>query len=174
MRVEHHHEPESTTCPMEGCGQPMQRVGQDVSERLDILPAQFFVHRHIRGKWACRCCQILVQEPVEPQIIDSGMPAARCRPGGAHAGQPLRRSPAELPARGHQRTAAARTRCALKAKFESMNIRKGHKKSVIALAHKMLRIIFAMLNTGQHAGGVFHVKWLWRPGECSARPPGGL
>ena len=55
-----------------------------------------------------------------------------------------------------------------------MNIRKGHKKSVIALAHKMLRIIFAMLNTGQHAGGVFHVKWLWRPGECSARPPGGL
>ena len=45
--------------------------------------------------------------------------------------------------------AAARTRCALKAKFESMNIRKGHKKSVIALAHKMLRIIFAMLNTGQ-------------------------
>ena len=46
--------------------------------------------------------------------------------------------------------AAARTRCALKAKFEAMNIRKGHKKSVIALAHKMLRIIFAMLNTGQH------------------------
>ena len=46
--------------------------------------------------------------------------------------------------------AAARTPCARKAKFESMNIRKGHKKSVIALAHKMLRIIFAMLNTGQH------------------------
>ena len=76
VRVEHHHEPENTTCPTEGCGQPMQRVGQDVSERLDIVPAQFFVHRHIRGKWACRCCQILVQEPVEPQIIDSGMPAA--------------------------------------------------------------------------------------------------
>ena len=54
----------------------MQRVGEDVSERLDIVPAQFFVHRHIRGKWACRCCQLLVQEPVEPQIIDSGMPAA--------------------------------------------------------------------------------------------------
>ena len=75
-RVEHHHEPENTTCPTQGCCQPMQRVGEDVSERLDIIPAQFFVHRHIRGKWACRCCQILVQEPVEPQIIDSGMPAA--------------------------------------------------------------------------------------------------
>ena len=75
-RVEHHHEPEDTACPTPGCGQPMQRVGQDVSERLDIIPAQFFVHRHIRGKWACRCCQILVQEPVQPQIIDSGVPAA--------------------------------------------------------------------------------------------------
>ena len=75
-RVEHHHEPENTTCPTQGCGQPMQRVGEDVSERLDIIPAQFFVHRHIRGKWACKCCQILVQEPVEPQIIDSGMPTA--------------------------------------------------------------------------------------------------
>ncbi|WP_309639229.1 IS66 family transposase, partial [Methylibium sp.] len=76
VRVEHHHEPEDTTCPSPDCGQPMVRVGQDVSERLDIVPAQFFVHRHIRGKWACRCCELLVQEPVAPQIIDSGMPAA--------------------------------------------------------------------------------------------------
>ena len=75
-RVEHHHEPEDTTCPSAECGQPMVRVGEDVSERLDIVPAQFFVHRHIRGKWACRCCELLVQEPVAPQIIDSGMPAA--------------------------------------------------------------------------------------------------
>lgn len=71
-RVEHRHEPESTTC---GCGQPMVRVGEDISEKLDIMPAQFFVHHHIRGKWACRCCQALVQEPVEPHIIDKGMPA---------------------------------------------------------------------------------------------------
>ena len=72
QRVEHRHEPESTTC---GCGQPMVRVGEDLSEKLDIMPAQFFVHRHIRGKWACKCCQVLVQEPVEPHIIDKGMPA---------------------------------------------------------------------------------------------------
>lgn len=54
----------------------MVRIGEDVSERLDIIPAQFFVHRQIRGKWACKCCQTLVQEPVEPQVIDKGMPAA--------------------------------------------------------------------------------------------------
>jgi transposase len=72
-RVEHRHEPASTTCE---CGQPMVRVGEDISERLDIVPAEFFVHRHIRGKWACKCCQVLVQEPVQPQIIDKGMPTA--------------------------------------------------------------------------------------------------
>jgi transposase len=72
-RVEHRHEPENTTC---ACGQPMTRIGEDVSERLDIVPAEFFVHRHIRGKWACKCCQTLVQEPAEPQIIDKGLPAA--------------------------------------------------------------------------------------------------
>jgi transposase len=80
-RVEHHHEPEDTTCTTADCGQPMTRVGQDVSERLDIVPAEFFVHRHIYGKWACRCCQRqgierLVQEPADPQIIDGGIAAS--------------------------------------------------------------------------------------------------
>ena len=72
-RIEHRHEPADTTC---ACGQPMRRVGEDVSERLDVEPARFFVHRHVRGKWTCKCCERLVQEPVDPQIIDSGMPTA--------------------------------------------------------------------------------------------------
>ena len=46
-RVEHRHEPEDTNCPTEDCGRPMVRIGEDVSERLDIVPAEFFVHRHI-------------------------------------------------------------------------------------------------------------------------------
>jgi len=41
--------------------------------------------------------------------------------------------------------AAARSRCALKDKFTALSIRKGHKKSIVALAHKMLRTLFAML-----------------------------
>ncbi len=41
--------------------------------------------------------------------------------------------------------AASRSRCALKDKFTALSIRKGHKKSIVALAHKMLRIVFAML-----------------------------
>ncbi|HTP71229.1 MAG TPA: IS66 family transposase [Burkholderiaceae bacterium] len=75
-RVEHRHEPEDTTCPTAGCGRQMVRVGEDVSEKLDIVPAEFFVHRHVHGKWACKCCQVLVQEPVPAQIIDGGMPAS--------------------------------------------------------------------------------------------------
>lgn len=38
--------------------------------------AKFFVHRHIYGKWACKCCQQLHQEPAEPDVIDGGIPAA--------------------------------------------------------------------------------------------------
>ena len=75
-RVEHRHEPADIACPNEGCGAPMQRVGEDVSEKLDIVPARFFVQRHIYGKWACRCCQTLIQEPAAPDVVDGGIPAS--------------------------------------------------------------------------------------------------
>lgn len=75
-RVEHHHEPADTSCPTPECGRPMQRIGEDVTEKLDIIPAKFFVHRHIYGKWACRCCQVLRQEPAEPDVVDGGIPAS--------------------------------------------------------------------------------------------------
>jgi transposase len=52
----------------------MVRVGEDISERLDIVPAQFFVQRQIRGKWACRCCQLMVQESAAPQVFDNALP----------------------------------------------------------------------------------------------------
>lgn len=42
--------------------------------------------------------------------------------------------------------AASRTRCALKDKFSALSIRKGHKRSIVALAHKMLRTVYAMLS----------------------------
>ena len=73
-RVDTRVEPESTNCPTPECGQPMARVGEDISERLDIVPAQFIVQRQIRGKWACRCCQLLVQEPAAPQVFDNALP----------------------------------------------------------------------------------------------------
>jgi transposase len=65
------HEPTDTTC---GCGQPMQRIGEDVAEKLDYQPGAFTVERHIRGKWVCKCCEKLVQAPVAPHVIDKGLP----------------------------------------------------------------------------------------------------
>ncbi len=70
-RVDTRVEPDNTTCE---CGQAMERVGEDVSERLDIIPAQFFVQRQIRGKWACKCCQLMRQEPAAPQVFDNALP----------------------------------------------------------------------------------------------------
>jgi transposase len=66
-----HHEPESTMC---GCGCQMQRIGEDVAEKLDYQPGVFTVERHVRGKWACRHCEKLVQAPVPAHVIDKGIP----------------------------------------------------------------------------------------------------
>ena len=44
-RIEHRHEPESCTCGQ--CGHDLVKIGEDVSEQLDVEPARFFVHRHI-------------------------------------------------------------------------------------------------------------------------------
>ena len=46
--------------------------------------------------------------------------------------------------------AASRTRCALQSKFQSLVVRRGHKRSIVALAHKMLRIIYFMLSRGTY------------------------
>ena len=46
-RIDKHYEIEQTHC---ACGQAFKRIGQEVSEQLDCVPAQFFVLCHIRGK----------------------------------------------------------------------------------------------------------------------------
>ncbi len=46
--------------------------------------------------------------------------------------------------------AASRTQCALPTKFQNLVVRRGHKRSIIALAHKMLRIIYFMLSRGTY------------------------
>lgn len=70
-RVDVIHEPEDTTC---GCGAPMKRIGEDVSERLDYVPGVFRVERHVRGVWACKCCEHMRQAAMPAQVIDAGLP----------------------------------------------------------------------------------------------------
>jgi transposase len=70
-RREIRHEPESTTC---ACGCQMKRIGEDVAEKLDYVPGVFTVERHIRGKWDCAKCETITQVPVDPHVIDKGIP----------------------------------------------------------------------------------------------------
>lgn len=69
-RIEIRHEPESTTCP---CGCQLERIGEDVAEKLDYIPGVAQVERHIRGKWACRQCETLTQAPAPAHVIDKGL-----------------------------------------------------------------------------------------------------
>ena len=72
-RREIHHEPGNTTC---SCGCALERIGEDVAEKLDYAPGVFTVERHVRGKWVCTKCETLVQAPVAPHIIDKGIPTS--------------------------------------------------------------------------------------------------
>jgi transposase len=72
-RIEHRHEPESCTCGK--CGQDLVKIGEDISEQLDVEPAKFFVHRHIRPQYACRGCETVSAAPIPPAVIDGGMAA---------------------------------------------------------------------------------------------------
>jgi transposase len=72
-RIEHRHEPESCTCGQ--CGKDLVKIGEDVTEQLDVEPAKFFVHRHIRPQYACRACETITAAPIPPAVIDGGMAA---------------------------------------------------------------------------------------------------
>ena len=72
-RIEHRHEPESCNCGE--CGSQLTLIGEDVSEQLDVEPARFFVHRHIRPQYACRNCETVTAAAVPPAVIDGGMAA---------------------------------------------------------------------------------------------------
>jgi transposase len=72
-RIEHRHEPETCNCGQ--CGKELTKIGEDVSEQLDVEPARFFVHRHIRPQYACRACESVVAEPVPAAVIDGGLAA---------------------------------------------------------------------------------------------------
>lgn len=71
-RIEEIIEPDDTTC---ACGSDRHVIGEDVSERLDVIPASFRVIKTRRPKYACRSCEDgIVQAPAKPHIIVGGLP----------------------------------------------------------------------------------------------------
>ncbi len=58
----------------------MTRIGEEISEKLDIVPQKIQVIRHIRPKYACRDCEGVEDDgptvkiaPMPPQIIPQGI-----------------------------------------------------------------------------------------------------
>lgn len=68
--------PEATTCPC--CNGTMHVIGEDRSERLDIIPARYQVIVTIRPKYGCRACAgAVVQAPAPARLIEGGLPTER-------------------------------------------------------------------------------------------------
>ncbi len=71
-RVEDVIDPDDIQCR---CGAMRHMIGEDTSERLDIIPAQFRVIVTRRPKYACRSCETgIVQAPAKSRLIEDGMP----------------------------------------------------------------------------------------------------
>ena len=72
-RIEEVIEPDSLICPC-GCG-IMHKIGEDRSERLDIVSAQLRVIVTVRPKYACRTCTDgVTQAPAPSHLIMGGLP----------------------------------------------------------------------------------------------------
>lgn len=73
LRVEQIVDVQDKTCPC--CRGELHAMGEDVSERLDIVPAQFRVIVTRRPKYACRTCEeVVVQAPAPARLVEGGIP----------------------------------------------------------------------------------------------------
>jgi transposase len=72
-RIEVEVAPEDRACPC--CRAAMVVIGEDRSERLDVIPAQFRVLVTRRPKLACRACVgVVMQQAAPPRLIEGGIP----------------------------------------------------------------------------------------------------
>src|SRR5215469_4367776 len=64
------YEPKETVCPQ--CQGELRKLGEDVSEMLEYVPASFVVIRHVRVKLSCRKCECVVQAEAPSRPIERG------------------------------------------------------------------------------------------------------
>jgi transposase len=63
--------PAETSCP--DCGGAFGLLGEDVSETLELEPIRFKVIKRVRPKFACTCCDTIVQAPAPSRPIERGI-----------------------------------------------------------------------------------------------------
>jgi transposase len=59
-----------------GCTDParLTRIGEDVTEVLEKVPARLKVIRHVRPRYACRACEAVLQAPAPDLPVEKGRP----------------------------------------------------------------------------------------------------
>ena len=62
--------PSPSACPC--CGGRLRKLGEDVTETLERIPAQWKVIQHVREKWTCRACEAIAQPPAPSHPIARG------------------------------------------------------------------------------------------------------
>jgi transposase len=60
-----------TTCPCCG-GDKLRKLGEDVTETLEVIPRQWKVIQHVREKFSCRDCEMISQPPAPFHVIPRG------------------------------------------------------------------------------------------------------
>jgi transposase len=63
--------PAPTACPCCG-GTKLSKIGEDITETLDVVPRQWFVTQHVREKFSCRACAKITQPPAPFHTIARG------------------------------------------------------------------------------------------------------
>jgi transposase len=63
--------PAPTVCPCCG-GTKLSKIGEDITETLDVIPRQCFVTQHVREKFSCRSCETITQPPTPFHVIPRG------------------------------------------------------------------------------------------------------
>ncbi|HZD27403.1 MAG TPA: IS66 family transposase, partial [Xanthobacteraceae bacterium] len=62
--------PVPSTCPC--CGGVLHKIGEDVTETLELIPRQWKVIQHVREKFSCRSCESITQPPAPSHPIARG------------------------------------------------------------------------------------------------------
>jgi transposase len=63
--------PAPSACPCCG-GTKLSKIGEDITETLDVVPRQLFVTQHVREKFSCRTCEKITQPPAPFHAIARG------------------------------------------------------------------------------------------------------
>jgi transposase len=66
----------AVACACPSCGGALRRLGEEVTEVLDYVPASFKVIRHVRPKFSCRACEAITIAPMPSLPIERGRPGA--------------------------------------------------------------------------------------------------